>query len=176
MRAMVSNRKLVSTVSASIVLQGKMQSPSNPNTPVKSLLTPIALSITMSCLAIAEGNNPRMPVSASVQKMIEAKLPSGAHIESIDLKNFSALIDGTAATAGDVSQLMRRLADDQNVDSVELVEVSSQNTNARFSINLSLQCTSSNTDVCRAPPPPKTTYKCNMNDQIVYQDKPCAKQ
>jgi hypothetical protein len=135
-----------------------------------AFLTVLGISINASAA------EQRVPVAASVKKVVEARLPSGSYITAIDLDQYDAALKGAANSASDVSQLMRNLQGTAGIEKVELVEISSQSTNAGFSLKLTLTCAEEKAGqnaICRQPAPAKVTHKCKINGQWVYQDRPC---
>lgn len=113
-----------------------------------------------------------------VQRTVEAMLPSGASIATLEVAGKRVSVQGAAENNTQVSELMRKLDSSEDFERVELEEINNANGRISFKLHVDIACAAatkaSGQSLCgRAPPKTQTVYKCRINGSVSFQHKPC---
>lgn len=128
-------------------------------------------------LAAQDSPAPAAPSARNVRSGLEALLPGGVTVLSVEAQGARWRVTGTASSNEILSNYLRNLDADAAFAIPELFEINAEGSQYRYALGISVECDApgaANSVACGGAAPPKQQiYKCMINGTVSFQARPC---
>lgn len=120
---------------------------------------------------------PNAPTARGVRTGLEALLPGGVTILTVEAQGPRWRVTGTTTSNEILSNYLRALDADAAFAIPELFEVAAEGSQYRYALGISVECEApgaGKSPACGGAAPPKQQiYKCMINGTVSFQARPC---